>query len=484
MQTRYRHKRLTVRHLATISAWLAGVVLLPGPARADLAGKLQARTVKYERASGARVGLRILDLRTDRVLLDRRASAAFVPASNQKLVASAVAIAKLGRDYEFRTVLAYHDGNLYLVGSGDPTLGDPVLAEKNDTSIYAVLDRWARRTRRQVGPVIRGNLVCLSTPPGNDGHWQHPDWSRADRARWYGAPVASLNFHDNCYDATFALRGGRVLPRIRPTSRFIRVIDRTRMGNRQIWSLRSDAEESTVVIRGTVKTATNEPFSSPAKTPPLLLGRVLADRLARAGVSLKGQIVHKPVPTRRFEDALIVAVSRTPLADVLARANKNSLNLAAECLLLRAGNGAWQDSAKAAEAILARRYGVQKAQATIRDGSGLSGKNRLSPTAMVKILQSLADSPAAGIFLASLPISGTDGSLDDRLTKPPYRGRVRAKTGYIYGVCCLSGYVLDAEGKPALAFSILVNDVPGGKAWVAKNLQDDLCRLLVDHLDG
>jgi D-alanyl-D-alanine carboxypeptidase/D-alanyl-D-alanine-endopeptidase (penicillin-binding protein 4) len=275
-----------------------------------------------------------------------------------------------------------------------------------------------------------------------------------------------------------------VLPRIRPTSRFIRVIDRTRMGNRQIWSLRSDAEESTVVIHGTVRTASDEPFSSPAKTPPLLLGRVLADRLARAGVSLKGQILHKPVPTRRFEDARILAVARTPLADVLARANKNSLNLAAECLLLRAGNGSWQDAAETAETLLARRYGIDTRQLTIRDGSGLSGKNRVSPAAMVQVLQSLADSPAAEIFLASLPISGTDGSLDDRLAKPPYRGRVRAKTGYIYGVCCLSGYVLDGRGKPAIAFSILVNDVPGGKAWVAKNLQDDLCRMLVDHLGG
>ena len=86
------------------------------------------------------------------------------------------------------------------------------------------------------------------------------------------------------------------------------------------------------------------------------------------------------------------------------------------------------------------------------------------------------------VFLASLPASGIDGTLRRRMKAPPYRGRIRAKTGYITGVSCLSGYVLDDSGKEVLAFSILVNRVRAGNGWRAKQMQDRICRLLVDSV--
>ncbi len=64
----------------------------------------------------------------------------------------------------------------------------------------------------------------------------------------------------------------------------------------------------------------------------------------------------------------------------------------------------------------------------------------------------------------------------------PCKGRIIAKTGYILGVSCLSGYVLDKSGKPALAFSIMANDMPGRVA-PAKALQDELCAMLVEQVD-
>ncbi len=85
----------------------------------------------------------------------------------------------------------------------------------------------------------------------------------------------------------------------------------------------------------------------------------------------------------------------------------------------------------------------------------------------------------AGIFVESLPISGIDGTLKNRLKKEPYKSRVMAKTGYVYGARTLSGYVktLDEE---IIAFSILVNDIKGG-TWKAKRLQDIICRFLVTY---
>ena len=88
------------------------------------------------------------------------------------------------------------------------------------------------------------------------------------------------------------------------------------------------------------------------------------------------------------------------------------------------------------------------------------------------------------MILESLPFSGIDGGLRKRMKSPPYRGRAAAKTGYVDGVSCLSGYVLDGESRPAIAFSVLVNNVPLGKARRAKRLQDELCKLMVDSIDA
>jgi len=237
-----------------------------------------------------------------------------------------------------------------------------------------------------------------------------------------------------------------------------------------------------VELRGTVKASTRDPLSVAADHPPLLLGRVFAARLRRAGVALAGGV-------RVIEDLpggpagrTALARTRTPLPTALARANKRSLNMAAECLFLRAGDGAWSGSARIMSQTLAEHFGLKAAGLVVRDGGGLSRKNRVTAGGLTKVLVALAKRKDAAVFLASLPVAGVDGTLRRRMTKGPCRGRIRAKTGYIAGVSCLSGYALDPAGKPAMAFAILVNNLRGG-SHPAKKLQDDLCRLLVDSLN-
>ena len=157
--------------------------------------------------------------------------------------------------------------------------------------------------------------------------------------------------------------------------------------------------------------------------------------------------------------------------------------MAAECIFLTAGDGTWAGSAKAMSACLVRDYGLAADDLQIRDGGGLSRQNRVTPRAVCKLLSALATRPEAMAFLTSLPRSGTDGSLAKRLIRPPYKKRVLAKTGYVNGASCLSGYALDSDYHTVVACSILVGQVKLGKAWVAKDLQDDICRELVDWID-
>lgn len=447
--------------------------------RSELTAKLTELVRAYEQQSGATVGL-CVRYADGSELLCRNGGRQFVPASNQKLLTAAFAITELGHDYSFTTRVLAKGSDLYVVGGFDPTLGDARVAEEKGEDIYAELDRWAKAAKEHSGDRnIRRMILAVRSPKGP---YRPDDWPRSQHQRWYCAPVAALNFNNNCYDIGFTVTSaGAVIPRVSPGSRFISVVNNVRRSSRHVWSMSAAADESTVTLRGQVSTTTPDPLPVAANDPPMLLGRVFADRLVGSGAGFDGafeKISIDDVP----EDATEIARSETTLGIALARSNKRSLNMAAEAMLLAAGDGTWPGSTRRMELMLRRRFDLPAGALTVRDGSGLSAGNRVTPEAMVRVLAELGSRPSGQVILPSLAVSGVDGTMEKRLGKGAYRGRVAGKTGYIRGSSCLSGYVLDAGGKPAWVFAILVNDVPAGQAWRAKNLQDAICRELVDTL--
>ncbi len=424
----------------------------------------------------AQVGVCVVDLATGKTLYAHQAEQAFKPASNQKLLATAFALARLGKDFRFTTAVCELGDDLVLTGDCDPTLGDPRLAAEQNRSIYHDLDRWAARVRKLHGPTVTGDLLLRTQI--QPGAYHHPDWSAHDRTSEFGAPVADLNFHNNCYDVTFAQNAnGRLVPVVAPASAFIEVREQLRMGKRQSWQLQAEPDESAVIIKGEVKSASNAPISAPCSSPPMLLGQVFRDRLKRAGVTVKGKVRMIPADEIDLAGATILAGTRTPLATAITRANKRSLNSAAECLLLRAGDGTWAGSGKLMEATLRESFDFGETL-VVRDGSGMSHNNRTSPGDLAKLLATMAGRDDFDVFRASLPVSGTDGTLRRRLGS--VEGRIAAKTGFISGASALSGYVLDLTGKPKLAFSILAN----GDLRDAYALANRIAAALVDLQDS
>ena len=102
--------------------------------------------------------------------------------------------------------------------------------------------------------------------------------------------------------------------------------------------------------------------------------------------------------------------------------------------------------------------------------------------ALTELLRGAASKKYAPLLIDSLAVNGEkEGTLRRRLKKEPYLGRVRAKTGSVRRVSTLAGYVTTKSNRPALAFAILVNN--GSNVSVARRLQDDVCRAMVDWLD-
>ena len=473
----------TSRHradLVLLGGWVLALLSGPLGAQTDLSRKIAALVSSYERTSRAAVGLSVVDVRTGKKIIALQEARAQPPASNQKILTAAFALARLGGDYTFTTLLVHRQGDLVVSGSFDPTLGDPVIAKSRNTSIYAELDRWAGEVKRRLGQRLAGDIIVLTRRAG--GSYRHDDWPTSQYKRWYVAPVAEVNFNDNCFDVTFGLAGSRVIPHVVPASYLISVTSRVKRGSRHIWDLRIGPGDSALTVTGTIKTATRDPLPTAVNDPPLLFGRVLADRLKRAGVAFSGQVRAVKPAQVDLAAAAVVAQTRTPLADVIARANKRSLNMAAEGLLLCAGDGTWAGSGRLMRQTLVRTFALADGDLTVRDGSGLSRKNAATARAIATVLAGVLKRPCAAVLLKSLPVSGGDGTLAKRLSRRGYAGRVLAKTGYISGVSALSGYVLDAAFRPAYAFSILISRVPAGKNWQAKQFQDAVAAALVDSL--
>jgi D-alanyl-D-alanine carboxypeptidase/D-alanyl-D-alanine-endopeptidase (penicillin-binding protein 4) len=229
--------------------------------------------------------------------------------------------------------------------------------------------------------------------------------------------------------------------------------------------------------------------SKPVTDPGKFFADALRTNLRSHGITIAGE-------TRRAAQPLggdagptpeqVVAVHETPLRDAIRRLNKNSQNLFAEAFAKYLGRaydaergnpaarGSWASGALAVKAFL-RRQGVNDADYTLADGSGLSRANRVTTRGQTDLLAAMSRHPHAEVFRESLPIAGTDGTIGKRMKD--LAGRVYAKTGYISGVRALSGYARTADDR-WLAFSIIYNKIPGDvKPFEA--LQDEACRILV-----
>jgi D-alanyl-D-alanine carboxypeptidase/D-alanyl-D-alanine-endopeptidase (penicillin-binding protein 4) len=104
-----------------------------------------------------------------------------------------------------------------------------------------------------------------------------------------------------------------------------------------------------------------------------------------------------------------------------------------------------------------RAWGIDTTGFVIRDGSGLSRHDYLSPETVVRVLDVVRQAPYFRVFYDALPIAGVDGTIANRMRGTAAQANVRAKTGYIDRARSLSGYVTTADGH-LLVFSFLANN--------------------------
>lgn len=449
-------------------------------------------------------GLVVVDALTGDTLYEKNADKYFVPASNMKLLTTALALDKLGPDYHFRTTVETNgtlnpdgklSGDLILVGRGDPNLSNRKYPfetkEEFEGPPEKVLAELADAVAAHGVKEISGDIV------GDDSYFpreRYPDGWEIDDMVWeYGAAISALVVDDNT--ATLVLTPGQKMgdavtaemqPRIEEFEVKSQVVT---VGPKEKPDLRLTREpgSSTAVVSG-VLPAKAEPkklvlaIQEPAQHAATLLARLLTERGVKYGGKVRAQ--HDPDPVLGTRTVLAQHLS-IRLGDTIKLVNKISQNLHTEVLLRTAArqDGPWSDPDDLLKfpKTFYEKAGIAPDDVVQTDGSGLSRHDMVTPRAFVALLAYAQKQPWFPAFYASLPVAGVDGTLNERMKDAGVAGRIHAKTGSVAHVRTLSGYA-ETPGGRRLIFSFLSNN-QYGKAHEVHDAIDELCLAMLQEFE-
>lgn len=481
---------------------LGGLAFAPGIALGQPLTDELERLIAKAKLSTDQVGVSVVELArsggSEQVLVDIESSRARIPASNQKLLTTGAALLILGKDYTYRTEFQMVGDTLVIKGSGDPSLGDPEMLNKSSSKLTlpdllaAISGAIKQAGVTKVSEIVVDDRIF-------DRTFVHPTWKAKHLTEWYGAQVAGLNFHANVlsvFPSPVSKRGAAPIYKVEPEANFIEIENSAKSmpGEPNAVDIERLGETDKYRLKGSVGQSAQGPIEVPMHNNPLVFGRVIAEQLARQGVTVGSgenagiKAVRAVNLDESFENPRVVAVVTTPLTDVVKRCNTVSMNLYAECMFKLIGfeaagrrqSGSWDNGAFALRRQISDRLGPEAAANTvIADGSGLSVNNKVSPRTMTRWLALLAgDTQVSDSFLKSLA-TPSEGGLKKRMGKAGLKNSLQAKTGHIDGVSCLSGYVTHESSGTRIAFSILTNDLnKGDKLGASMEMQVEMVKAL------
>lgn len=464
-------------------ALLLGLLITPLVA---LAAPLDARVAEITSRGGAGRalwGVHAIDLRTGRVLAELNHDRLMIPASNRKLVSTAMAAAQFEPGFRFSTELrggpldgGVLRGDLSLAAAGDPSW----TVELTRQTGSARLRELARGAREAGLREVTGDLVI------HLGRFSEPDflgmgWTWDNLAQNYSSRPGALSINRNL--GAVAIRPTRQgeavawsFPQGGDPFDVRNEAVTTARGATPTLSLDLELGGRTLVLRGGLPADSPETSRAvPVSDPTGWAGRLMLEALRNEGITVGGglRIVSGAAPN----SPVLARVEGAEMAAIVGLCNRDSDNFLAEMLYLHAGarrqGVANYRAAREAERRFWEGLGVQAGEWQGADGSGLSRQNYITPRALTTLLQKNAD---LAWWVDSLPVSGRTGTLRYRLSADGMAGRVMAKTGTLDGVSGLSGYVR-TNGGGLVAFSIIANNYTTSSSTIRRAIDEIVVEL-------
>ncbi|MCL2523203.1 MAG: D-alanyl-D-alanine carboxypeptidase/D-alanyl-D-alanine-endopeptidase [Betaproteobacteria bacterium] len=438
--------------------------LIAALARADLPTPV-AQALAAAQIPPASVAVVVQPVDAPTPLLEHNAGQAMNPASVTKLLTTYAALDLLGPAHVWPTTV-WSDGalangalagNLYVKGSGDPR--------------FAIEHLWAllRQLRARGIAHIAGDIVLDASafapldfdPAAFDNKPLRP----------YNVGPSALLINFQSLRFTLQAAGSQVRIWLETPSEGLRLDNRLRLSAGPCpgdWkdriTLRRHPENGgqRLEITGSYAAQCGERTLNLAPLPPAEQSAGLIRALWR---ELGGELRGTVRPGRLPADATLLARHESPpLAEIVRDINKFSSNVMARQVFLSLGGEAEGDDPPASaerarqrvvEWLAKRRLSFP--ELVLDNGSGLSRRERISAASLNRLLLDAWRHPLMPEFIASLPLTGIDGTMKKRLHASAAVGRAHIKTGSLDGVKTAAGYALDSTGR-VVAVTMLIND--------------------------
>jgi len=425
------------------------------------------------RIRSGQFGIMVVSLTKGDTLFSRNAGTPLLPASTMKMLTTAVALDRLGPEYQFSTDVLYDGtldaggtihGNIYLKGDGDPSLSGRYLQGGPGAPMNFLADQLVARGIKHVTGEVVGDASAFDDQRVPEG------WLTRYLQSGYAARVSALSLNENLVWVTIAPDGVRLEPATSAIPLMSNV--RTVAGSGARLSIRRSTE-GTISVSGTIG----------SRSPPRRYVYVVEDPARFTTGALRSAMIAKGIPVDGAirlgttpSTAVKIASIQSPTLDrIISAMNRESINHFAELLLRAAARGSdkkVQGSVANGRELLrqffAKKVGADSSTLQVFDGSGLSTLDRVTPRAMVQMLGYAHRAEWGPWFHASLPVAGESELLRRRMKGSPAQGNLHAKTGTTNDVIGLGGYVTAADGE-VIAFSFIYN---GADRWTAKSMTD------------
>ncbi len=396
-------------------------------------------------------GIAVVDANA-RPLFVRRARQPYTPASTFKILAAISALQTFGPDFRFVTDIRTLDdptdgqvnGDMWLVGSGDPTL--------TSDDLRAAAGVIARSGLHRVDGALVADASAFAGPEVN------PAWEPDDLQYDYAAGTSALSVDGGTVEFHLVPTSSGAPARIetRPPGDAVSVTGSVLTGYSTELSIERAPSQNQFAFSGRIAVGAEQSFYRPVAEMPTYAGRVTRALLAARGVTVRDGVRVGVAP---LGGHILWRHRSEPLRDIVRQMLFVSNNHFAEQLLRAVGaerGVGTEQTGGAVERSLLARDGVPQAGLRIVDGSGLAPTDRIAPISIATFLARTAAQPIGATLLAALPRVGIEGTVRYRQLTDAL-GRAWAKSGHIENVNALVGYV-QTRRHGRVAFAFMVND--------------------------
>lgn len=418
---------------------------------------------------GASFSLVVKDVQEGRTVYSYDTDRLQSPASVLKTVATATALEILGEDYRYPTTLEYDgilengtlEGNLYIKGSGDPSLGSSHFALGQNK----FLSTWIAALQKAGIKHITGSVISDESIFDTEG--VSIKWLREDMGNYYAPGSYGISIFDNMYKLSLQTGAAGTRPVLKGTEpdipfiRFKNYLKAAPVSSDSAYIIGAPLDDVRYLYG--VLPANREAYvlKGDIPDPALYLARYLTDQLQQKGIRVDGspscyRIEVEENRWKKGERKEIVTTYSPTLREIASICNHVSHNLYADALVKTVG---LQYKPRRNEMISSFGRGVQVVKEywekkgldvfplRMNDGSGLAPADKVSAGFMGELLVYMAtESAVSDAFIASLPQAGIEGSVRNFLKGSKLQGKAHLKSGGITGVRSYAGYITK-DGK-------------------------------------